>query len=64
MHCPHCVRAVEDVLRQSDDITEFSVSIGYAEITVSASWRGQKELTGALAKEGFRVQDFETVKTG
>ncbi len=57
MHCTHCARAVEDILKKNDGISTFVVDLGSAEITTSDAWEGEVELIEALEIEGFRVTD-------
>ena len=58
MHCAHCVRAVEDIIKKMNWISESLVSIGSVEITSTGDWSEEKLLIDALEIEGFRVSDI------
>ena len=48
MHCSHCVRAVEELLKNTNGIRESTVGIGSVEIATDESWNGEDQLIKAL----------------
>lgn len=56
MSCHHCVRAVEDVLRNVPGVQVDRVVIGKADVEYDPAQVNRQVLVAAVEEEGYRVQ--------
>jgi len=57
MSCEHCVKAVENALKEIDGVTVRSVEIGRAVVAYDDGQVKGAEVVAALEEEGYTVEE-------
>ncbi len=57
MSCEHCVKAVENALKEIDGVTVRNVEIGRAVVAYDDDQVKGAEVVAALEEEGYRVEE-------
>ena len=59
MVCARCIRVVEQVVGEFEDVKAKSVGLGFIEVEQAIDTLQREQLNSALAKEGFELLDDE-----
>ncbi|MCP5266997.1 MAG: heavy-metal-associated domain-containing protein [Burkholderiaceae bacterium] len=55
MSCGHCVRAVEQAIRDMDADAGVNVDLGSGKVDVDSTKLGREQLVAAITEEGYEV---------